>query len=222
MKRLFLAISFCVAAACAAVAQPAHQGAEHHHHGSRFDDAEKWLKTFDDPKRDEWQKPHELLMALDLKPGDIVADLGAGTGYLAARIARHVPQGKVFAADISADMVAFLNKRAKDNAIGNLVAIQARETSPNLPEKVDVAVLLDVYHHIGKRVDYFKSLQASLKPGARVVVIDFRPEATSGAPKHMRLSVSTVDEEMAAAGYRRIAAQDFLPHQYFLIYQIGK
>ena len=228
MKKIFLAALLTALPLFTAVAQhgetrkPAHQGAEHHSHGTQFNDAEKWSKTFDDPKRDEWQKPHELLMALDLKPGDVVADLGAGTGYLSARLARHVPQGKVLAADISTDMVAFLGKRAKENNIANLVAVQASEASPNLPEKADVAVLLDVYHHIDKRVDYFKALHASLKPGGRVVVIDFRPEATSGAPRQMRLPISTVDQEMAAAGYKRTVSKDFLPHQYFLVYQAAK
>ncbi len=191
---------------------------QHHQHG-QFDDAEKWTKTFDDPKRDEWQKPDEILKALALKPGDVVADLGAGTGFLAARIARSVPEGKVFAADLSKDMVAFLGKRAQENKITNLVAVQASELSPNLPEKVNVAIMLDVYHHIGKRVDYFKALQSSLKPDARVAVIDFRPDSPEGAPKHMRLPISTVESEMSAAGYRRIAAHDFLPRQYFLVFE---
>jgi ubiquinone/menaquinone biosynthesis C-methylase UbiE len=203
-----------------AEAQHAHEGAAQHSHHNRFDDAAKWSQTFDDPKRDAWQMPHELLTALALKPGDVVADLGAGTGYLAVRLAHHVPQGKVFAADLSKDMVAFLGKRAKENNIANLVALQASEASPNLPEKVDVAVLLDVYHHISGRIAYFRNLAPSLKPGARVAVIDFRPEAPAGAPKHMRLPVSKVDEEMQVAGYERIASHDFLPRQYFLVYRL--
>ena len=230
MKVLLAFISLAAGLAMPAIAQHgaghkpgmAHEGAQSHDHGTRFNDAEKWSKTFDDPRRDEWQKPHEVLMALALKPGDIVADLGAGTGYLAARLARHVPQGKVYAADISEDMVAFLAKRARENNIANLVAVQAGEASPNLPEKIDLAVLLDVYHHIDKRVDYFKSLRSALNPGARVAVIDFRPESSEGAPKHMRLPISTVDAEMKAAGYKRTTSHGFLPRQYFLVYEAGQ
>ncbi|MGE3248057.1 MAG: class I SAM-dependent methyltransferase [Beijerinckiaceae bacterium] len=223
LRILILSAAFGFAAPAAVFAQHsggmAHPGAEHHTHGSHFGNAEKWAKTFDDPKRDAWQKPHEILMALDPKPGDMVADLGAGTGYLAVRLARHVPKGKVYAVDISKDMVAHLAKRAKENGIANLAAIQGSETSANLPEKIDLAVLLDVYHHIGDRKAYFGKLKSSLKPGARIAIIDFRPEAKYGAPKHMRLPVAVVDTEMAAAGYRRTASHDFLPRQYFLIYQ---
>lgn len=214
MKKIALALALSLTTALATVSSSVAQ----HHHGHRFDDAAKWSKSFDDPKRDEWQKPRELLAALALKPDDIVADLGAGTGYLAARLVHHVPQGKVYAADLSKDMVAFLGKRAKDNKLTNLVAVQASETSPNLPEKVDVAIMLDVYHHVENRPAYFRALKTTLKPGARVAIVDFRPEAKEGAPKHMRLPTSTVDEEMKAAGYKRVAAHDMLPRQYFLVY----
>lgn len=198
----------------------AHEGAEHHHHGTRFDDAAKWSKSFDDPARDAWQMPHRIMMTLKLKETDIVADIGAGTGYLAVRLAHHTGKGKVYASDISKSMVEFLAKRAKEQGLPNLIAVQGSVTSPNLPEKADVAVLLDVYHHIGQRTAYFDRLKASLKPGARVVIIDFRPEAKLGAPKHMCIPPAQVDEEMNAAGFNRIASHDFLPHQYFLEFQV--
>lgn len=212
-----LALIAVPAAAQHGGSMPAHTGAEHHHHGTRFNDAERWAKTFDDPKRDAWQKPHDILMALKLKPTDSVADIGAGTGYLAVRLARHA--GTVYASDISKGMVDFLAKRAKETGLKNLTAVKGSETDAKLPEKVDLAILLDVYHHIGMRVDYFRKLRGSLKPGARVAIIDFRPEAKYGAPKHMRLPIATVDEEMRAAGFKRTASHDFLPRQYFLIYQ---
>ena len=223
MKPILTALLFATALfALPAVAQhggsmPAHTGAERHHHGTRFNDAERWTRTFDDPKRDAWQMPHEILMALKLKPTDIIADIGAGTGYLAVRLARHA--GKVYASDISKGMVEFLAKRAKQHNLANMIAVQGAETSANLPEQVDLAILLDVYHHIGRRVDYFRNLKASLKPGGRIAIIDFRPESKYGAPRHMRLPISTVDEEMKAAGFQRTASHDFLPRQYFLIYQ---
>lgn len=227
MKRFFATCACIAAFNLAAFAQQtqhgghgmAHEGAEHHHHGTHFDDAAKWSKRFDDPARDAWQMPHRIMMALKLKETDIVADIGAGTGYLAVRLAHHTGKGKVYASDISKSMVEFLTKRASSQGLANLAAVQGSVASPNLPEMVDAAVLLDVYHHIGNRVDYFRNLKASLKPGARVIIIDFRPEAKLGAPKHMRLPVAQVDEELSAAGYKRIAAHDFLPHQYFLEYQ---
>lgn len=176
-------------------------------------------ENFDDPARDAWQMPHRIMMTLNVKETDIVADIGAGTGYLAVRLAHHAGSGKVYASDISASMVEFLAKRAKEQNLPNLIAVKGSAESANLPEKIDLAVLLDVYHHIGKRPDYFRNLKASLKPGARIAIIDFRPEAKLGAPKHMRIPAAQVDEEMQAAGFHRIASHDFLAHQYFLIYE---
>lgn len=200
----------------------AHEGAQNHGHGSRFDDAARWTRTFDDPRRDAWQKPHEVLTALNIKSGDRVADIGAGTGYLAIRLAHRAGKGKVYASDVSKGMVDFLQKRARDNGIDNLFAVQGSQTSANLPEPVDLAVLLDVYHHIDRRVDYFRALKQSLKPGARVAIIDFRPESKYGSPKHLRMPVSEVDSEMKAAGYKRTASHGFLPRQYFLIYEVAQ
>jgi ubiquinone/menaquinone biosynthesis C-methylase UbiE len=88
----------------------AQHGEQHMHR--RFDDAEKWSKVFDDPARDAWQKPVEVITALKLAPDAVVADIGSGTGYFAVRLARAVPRGKVYGADVETDMVRFLNERA--------------------------------------------------------------------------------------------------------------
>jgi predicted methyltransferase len=190
-------------------------------HTQRFDDPKKWSASFDDPARDKWQKPAEIFAALGLKPADAVADIGAGTGYLAVRLAHHLSAGTVYAVDLEKNMVAHLAERAKANGIANLRAVQASATSPNLPEKVDLVILLNVYHHIAARPDYFRRLQASLKPGGRVAVIDYRPEALSGPPKRFRISAKQIESEMRAAGYRRTAAHDFLPLQNFLVFAPG-
>jgi SAM-dependent methyltransferase len=195
-----------------ALAQHGH-GAKH----KRFDDPAKWTKSFDDPARDKWQKPDEVIAALKLQPTFVVADIGAGTGYLAVRLARHVPKGTVYAVDLEKPMVDHLAQRAKAGGIANLRAVLASETSPNLPEPVDLVVLLNVYHHIDARPAYFGRLRSSLRPGARIAIIDFRPESPVGAPKHLRLPVAQVETEMGKAGYRRTASHDFLPRQYFLV-----
>ena len=151
--------------------------AEHHHmdHSGhtgpsdggfhrRFDDAEKWAKEFDNPERDAWQKPEEAVEALKLTPAMTVADIGAGTGYFAARIAKRLPEGKVFAADIEQDMVRYLGQRAEREHLANLVAVQAAADGADLPEPVDLILVVDTYHHIGNRTQYFAKLQASLRP----------------------------------------------------------
>jgi hypothetical protein len=120
-------------------------GAFHH----RFEDAEKWAKEFDNPERDTWQKPEEILDALHLQRTSLVADIGAGTGYFSVRIAKRIPEGKIFAADIEPDMVRYLGERARREHLINLVPVQASADAVNLPEPVDVALVVDTYHHIG-------------------------------------------------------------------------
>lgn len=198
-------------------AQDMHKGGGHH---SRFDDPKKWSATFDDPERDTWQMPDRIITTLELRPNDIVADIGAGTGYLAVRIARHLKGGgTVFAIDVEPNMVQHLAERAKANGITNLLAVVGSDTSPNLPEPVDIVVLLNAYHHLSARTDYFKRLHSSLKPGGRVAIIDYRPELPAGAPKHIRLTADRICSEMTAAGYTPAGSHDFLPRQYFLVFR---
>lgn len=189
--------------------------APHSHHHS-FADAEKWKAVFDDPARDAWQKPHEVLMALGMKPDAAVADLGAGTGYFSMRLAHFVPRGRVYAVDLEPEMVRHLAARAKENGLANVTAVQGAPDDPHLTAKVDLVLLVDVYHHIEGRVQYFARLRQSLKPGGRVAVIDFNAESPVGPPRSERLSVASVTEEMRKAGYAPVKQHAFLPNQYFL------
>lgn len=205
-----------------ALAQDMHKGHGGGTHHPRFDNPELWAKSFDDPERAKWQKPDEVIAALGLRPGDKVADLGAGTGYFAMRVAAKVPNGIVYAVDLEPKMVAWLADRAKKTGIGNLKAVQGSETAANLPEAVDVVLLVNVYHHIEKRAAYFKALRPSLRSGGRIAIVDFRPEATQGAPKQMRIAPGVIEKEMRAAGFKRTASHSFLPHQNFLVFQAAK
>src|SRR5262245_9005449 len=119
-------------------------GMKSHH---SFGDAEKWAKQFDDPQRDAWQKPDEVLDALHLQRTDKVADIGAGTGYFSVRIAKRVPDGKVFSVDIEPDMVRYLGERAHREHLNGLVPVLAA-AGPNLPEPVDIVLVVNTYHHI--------------------------------------------------------------------------
>lgn len=212
-RRTFLAGGLAAAAlpACAQVHHQ-HRGAADH----RFDDAERWARVFDDPARDAWQKPDEVVRALALAPGASVADVGAGTGYFAVRLARAVPQGRVYAVDVSPDMVKYLGERAKREGLANLAAVQGGVRSPNLPDPVDVVLLVDVYHHIEDRDAYFRALRASLKPGGRVAIVDFRPESRRGPPH--KIPAASVREELRRAGYAEASAHEFLPDQYFIVF----
>src|SRR5512147_1050236 len=113
-----------------------------HTHEHSFGGAEHWARIFDDPKRDEWQKPHEVIQALALKPDAVIADIGSGTGYFSARFANMVPKGRVYGVDTEPDMVKYLAERAKREGLKNLTAIAGKPGDPRLPEKADVIVLV--------------------------------------------------------------------------------
>lgn len=173
---------------------------------------------FDDPARDAWQKPHEVISALQLAADAAVADIGAGTGYFAVRFAHMLPKGRVYAVDLEADMVRHLGERAKKEGLANLTAVQGKPDHAQIPAPVDLAILVDVYHHIGGREQYFAKMSKSLKSSGRVAVIDFRMDATIGPSKNMRISPDQVKTEMAAAGFVLSEEHRFLPQQYFLVF----
>jgi cyclopropane fatty-acyl-phospholipid synthase-like methyltransferase len=205
-------------AALAAAAAPAFaQHGEQHFH-RRFDGAAKWSQVFDDPARDAWQKPAEVIRALALPAQAAVADIGSGTGYFAMRLARAVPGGRVYGADLEPGMVRFLNERARKEGLSNLASHLAGEDDPKLPAPVDLVLVVDTYHHIAGRAEYFGRLKAALKPGGQVAIVDFRLDSPTGPPARHRIASETVREEMARAGYALAASHDFLPNQYFLVF----
>jgi ubiquinone/menaquinone biosynthesis C-methylase UbiE len=232
------ALAFATCGVCAheALAQNAAEKPMNHkdmgaHHGDhmgpspdgafhrRFNDAAKWAKKFDDPERDAWQKPEEILDALHLDRGAKVADLGAGTGYFSVRIAKRIPDGKLFAADVEPDMVKYLGERAKREHLTNLTPVQSSADASNLPEPVDVILVVDTYHHIGYRSQYFAKLKGSLRPMGRLAIVDFKADSPDGPPVEHRIPPEKVEQELNAAGYSLVETHKFLPRQYFLVFQ---
>jgi SAM-dependent methyltransferase len=217
MRGMRSALAAAVLIPCIAAGVAAAQTTHTHRHS--FSDAEKWSHVFDDPERDAWQKPHAVIQALALKPDARVADLGAGTGYFSARLANMLPQGLVYAVDIEPDMVRYLEARAKRENLRNLTAVAGAPDDPRLPEKVDLILLVDVYHHIEDRARYFRKLSGSLRPGGRIAVIDFKLDSPEGPPRAVRIAPDVVRTEMKAAGYAAAAEHTFLPYQYFLVFR---
>jgi len=214
-RRTACLFGFWIAASFAA---PAAAQAPHTHQHS-FGDAQQWARVFDDPERDAWQKPHEVIQALALKPDALVADIGAGTGYFSVRLAHRVPQGRVYGVDTEQAMVKHLAERAKGAKLANVSALLGAPDDPRLPEKVDLILLVDVYHHIEERSRYFRRLRDTLKPGGRVAIIDFRRDSPTGPPVAARIAPETVRAELASAGFGLSQEHGFLPNQYFLVFR---
>ncbi len=211
-------------------ADDAVHGHGHHHklnelgyRGHRFDDAEKWSARFDAPQRDAWQRPDQVIDALELQADARVADLGAGTGYFAVRLAGAVPEGQVYAVDIEPSMVQFLDERAESGGLDNMRGVLGGPNSAALPEPVDLALMCDVLHHLDDPGGYFAGLRSSLRPNARVVIIDFKkdnPDDAPGPPKAARLDAGAVVEMLDAAGYALVSEdRDLLEFQYMLVFR---
>lgn len=209
----------------AAEPNAAHDGHAHHHH-HRFEDAEAWAEQFDDPSRDAWQRPEAVLDFMGLPEDARVADLGAGTGYFAVRLARRVPRGRVLANDVEPDMVRYLGERAAREGLENVIPVQGKPDDPSLPEAVDVAFMCNVAHHIEDRTGYFRKLAARLRPGGRVVVVDFEkdaPDDVPGPPPAMRVASEALVAELEQAGFELVRIDgDILPHQYIVELRLAK
>jgi SAM-dependent methyltransferase len=215
MRALLRAAALALAALLAATASA--QTAEHHAH--RFQNAEKWAKVFDDPARDEWQKPEEVIRALKLAPDAVIADIGAGTGYFAVRLARAVPKGRVIGVDAEPDMVRYLAERAQREGLANLAAQLSAANDPRLLAPIDLVIVVNTYHHIPAREHYFRALRKSLKPDGRLAIIDFTLESPVGPPASARIPAATVKKELPRAGYVLLEEHAFLPYQYFLVFR---
>jgi len=190
-------------------------------HMHSFSGAQHWAQVFDDPARDAWQMPHEVIQALALEPDSAVADIGSGTGYFSARLAHFVPKGRVYGVDIEPDMVKYLAERAKREGLSNVVSVPGQPDDPRLPAKVDLILMVDVVHHIADRKAYFRKLLGALKPGGRIAIIDFKEQGPMGPPPGERISPARLQAELRQAGYAQVQQHGFLPNQYFLVFRPG-
>ena len=186
----------------------------------KFDNSDVWMKAFEDPERDKWQKPDEVVKSLNLKPGDVVADIGAGTGYFTRYFAKAVtPGGMALGLEVDPSMVQYMKEDANKLELNNYKALLIKSDNPELePGSVDVVFLCNAYHHIENRVDYFTRLSMSLKKNGRIVIVDFYKKPLPVGPQSIghKLSKEVVLEEFREAGYTMKHDKDFLPYQYYL------
>jgi len=178
--------------------------------------------AYEGVNRDQWQQPEKVIAALTLRPGDQVADLGAGGGYFTFKLAKAVgPAGKVYAVDIDREMTDLIAQRAQKESAQNVETIVAQADNPLLPTTgVDLILTVNTYHHIGERIVYLKNLQKYLRPGGRIAVIDFDRRAWfEGLLRHYT-PTDFIKREMEQAGYTLQQEHDFLDRQSFLIFAV--
>ena len=190
--------------------------------------AEGYISMLERDSRDAMQYPDRIMESLALQPGDVVADVGAGSGYFTVRLAAAVGgDGRVIATDIRQETLDYIGERLDEGGIVNVELVKVDPGDPGLPAgEVDTVLMVDVMHYVKDRAAYAKKLRAALSPGGRVVVVDFRydPEAERefAPPPEQQVPRATFDEEMKEAGFVIAEAFDFLPEQYFVIYRAAE
>lgn len=177
-----------------------------------------WLER---PSRRVEEQPDQAIAALDLQPTDVVADIGAGTGYFSFRISQRVPAGKVFAVDAQPEMIEILNFLKQETGISNVEPILGSADNPNLPaESVDLAIMVDAYHEFEYPQEMMTELFKALKPGGQVVLLEYRAENPLILIKGLhKMSQRQVKKEMAAIGLVWQETQNFLPQQHFMVFR---
>ncbi len=182
-----------------------------------------YIALLEDPQRDAYQKPHEVIMALDIKEGETIADIGAGSGYFAFRLARHVGDtGRVYAVDINPEMIIYMNRRIRDLKLKNIETILAAPDDPLLMEgSIDRFFICDTWHHIEDQTKYLALMKRMLKPGGQVIMIEFqKKELPVGPPVEMKIAREDLVRQMETNGFRLAKEFAFLPYQYFLVFTL--
>jgi ubiquinone/menaquinone biosynthesis C-methylase UbiE len=201
----------------------AQETATPHQMHRRHQDPSAYMAALDDPARDEYSKPGEVVRALAFREGEVVADIGSGTGYFTLRFARAVGEsGTVYAVDVSPDMVRHLNRRLRDEGVRNVVTVLADPDDPLLPDaSIDRFVIVNTWHHIQDQVGYLEKVKRMLRPGGQVVHIDFQKrDVPVGPPLSEKIARGGLVKQMEEAGFRLAGEHDFLPYQYFLVFQL--
>jgi ubiquinone/menaquinone biosynthesis C-methylase UbiE len=214
MPSTTLAVIFALGAAAAAA---------QHGHGGRYGNPanlDAYIEHLADPARDAWQKPDEVVAALRLRPGQVACDIGAGPGYFTLRLARAVGNaGRVYAVDVEPKILDALRERLAGSGLRNVTPVLALADDALLPAAAcDVVLIVDTYHHFPDRAAYLGRLARALRPGGRLVNVDYHKRATPvGPPLDHRLSRETFIEEAQSAGLVVAEEPTFLPYQYFVI-----
>ena len=177
-----------------------------------------WLER---PSRAEKEKPALLVDSMNLAPTDVVADIGAGTGYFTFRMAPRVPDGRVFAVDIQPEMLDMMRETIETDGIDNVTLVQGTIQDPKLPaDSIDAALMVDAYHEFSHPREMMLNLKEALVPGGRVYLVEYRKEDPSIPIKPLhKMTEAQARKEMEAVGLEWVATEEMLPRQHFMIFQ---
>lgn len=221
--KLFVTLVYVLLFSLASWAQDAVKRDKHQMHRLHRD-PKSYIGALEDPKRDAYQKPREVMTALGLKSGEIIADIGAGSGYFTFRLAQPVgDKGKIYAVDVSPDMILHINRRVRELKATNVVSILADPDDPLLLDaSIDRFFFSDSWHHIEAQTKYLSLVKRMLKPGGEVVMIDFhKKDLPVGPPLQMKIAREDVIKQMETNGFRLAKEHTFLPYQYFLVFVVN-
>ena len=184
-------------------------------------DWQQWVNTFERSGREVYDKRHEIVVASGVKQGMTVADIGAGTGLFTRLFAERVgPEGRVYAVDISRTFVENILRTSRERGLGNVEGVVNSDRDVSLaPDSIDLAFLTDTYHHFEYPVSMLSSIHAAIRPGGRLIVIDFRRDPRFSSRwfmGHVRADEATVVREIESYGFRLVEDLDFLKTNYFL------
>ena len=184
--------------------------------------AKEWIPSLERPERVAGLKIPDVLGKLELKPGDVVADLGAGTGVFTWPIAKAVAPGTVYAVEVDQDFVTLMQSRVKETHVSNIRPMLGKFDDPVLPEKVDLAFFSDVLHHVANQGAYLKTVAGYLKPGGRIAVIELdatHPNSPHRNQPEQQVSKAQLDGWMDAAGLTKVSEPSLFEDKWFVIYR---
>ena len=193
--------------------KPAHSANEYMHKASTDD----LINRFESKERDEYQQPHKVMQYLGDINGKAIMDIGAGTGYFSVKLAKH--GANVIAADVNDEFQTFLKKRIEDNKIENITLRKIPFDSPDLKDnEVDMVLIVNTYHHIDNRAEYFAKVKKGTKNNGELVVIDFfKTDVPVGPPTDHKVSIDEVIAELKKAGYTSFEVNvDLVPYQFII------